>query len=110
MQTNAVTANANMANQIRNGPISFMLFLYRIRGEAGGFVLIPRRFKVSEGVAQNSRFASKGLFSRTFDVTHGFHCFVRHLPSAPPRMQVSTQAGPLQKPHLKMADDRWFST
>ena len=26
MQTIAVTANANMASQIRNGPISFMLF------------------------------------------------------------------------------------
>jgi hypothetical protein len=76
MQTNAVTANANIASQIRNGPISFILFLYCIRGEAGGFVLIPRRFKVSEGVAQNNRFVSKGLFSRTFDVTYEFHCFV----------------------------------
>jgi hypothetical protein len=76
MQTNAVTANANMASQIRNGPISFMLFLYCIRGRAGGYVLIPRRLKVSEGFAQKSLFASKVLFSRTFDVTHGFHCFV----------------------------------
>jgi hypothetical protein len=69
MQTNAVTASANMARQIRNGPISFMLSLYRIRGGAGGFVPIPRRLKVSEGAAQKSLFASKALFSRTFELT-----------------------------------------
>jgi hypothetical protein len=69
MQTNTVTASANMARHKRIGPVSLMLFLYRIRAGAGAFVLMPRRLKVSEGVAQNSRFASKGLFSRTFELT-----------------------------------------
>ena len=33
MQTNAVTASANMARQIRNGPISFMLFCTAFEAE-----------------------------------------------------------------------------